>query len=157
MENQSPEFCTGVQILLKRMESNPEEFSGAGYGKWGHILQQVVTAKESGSDKLQQPNYLNGITAAEINALYASYSKFLRKKFDDKIMKELLNDAEELSYSMTSAPNVVLGHGGAGSSATVSIGAGAGAVSGAISAYQPYYKNNKQTVEEILEEVKGFL
>jgi hypothetical protein len=72
-------------------------------------------------------------------------------------MKEVLNTEEELSYSMTSAPNVVLGHGGAGSSATVSIGSGA--VSGAISAYQPYpyYKNNKQTVEEILEEVKGFL
>jgi hypothetical protein len=96
------------------MESNPEEFSGAGYGKWGHILEQVVIAKEAGSDKLSFPNHLNGITAAEINALYGGYCKFLRKRFDDKIMKELLNDAEELSYSMTSAPPTVLGnsHGG---------------------------------------------
>ena len=113
---QNPEFCTGVQILLKRMESNPEEFnvSSGNYGKWGRVLEQVVIAKEAGSEKLPYPNHLNGITAAEINAVYAGYSKFLRKRFDDYIMKEILSDAEELSYSVTSAPPTVLGnsHGG---------------------------------------------
>ena len=105
---QNPEFCVGVQILLSRMESNPEEFETM-FGKWHSILTQVVTAKQAGSDKLQQPNHLSGLTAAEINALYAGYSKFLRKTFDDAVMEKLLDDAEELSYSLATAPNVVLG------------------------------------------------
>lgn len=120
---QNPEFCTGVQIILKRMESNPEEFnvSSGNYGKWGRILEQVVMAKESGSDKLPFPNHLNGITAAEINAIYVGYCKFLRKRFDDYVMKEILVDAKELSYSSATAPNVVLGNsqGGSWSSPTL--------------------------------------
>lgn len=147
MENQSPEFCTGVQILLKRMESNPEEFI-AGSGKWNHILQQVVVAKEAGSENLQQPNYINGITAAEINALYASYSKFLRKRFDDKIMKELLNNAEELSYSMTSAPNVVLGHVGAGYTGTITAN---------VNQHQAHVNAHKQSLEELIKEVRELI
>ena len=104
---QNPEFCVGVQILLSRMESNPEEFETM-FGKWHSILTQVVTAKQAGSDKLQQPNHLSGLTDVEINALYAGYSKFLRKTFDDAVMEKLLDDAEELSYSAATAPNVSL-------------------------------------------------
>ena len=108
---QNPEFCVGVRTLLKRMESNPEEFnvSSGNYGKWGRILEQIVLAKEAGSDKLPFPNHINGLTAAEINAVYAGYSKFLRKRFDDYVMREILANAEELSYSIATAPNVVLG------------------------------------------------
>ena len=108
---QNPEFCTGVQILLSRMESNPEEFnvSSGNYGKWGRVLEQLVIAKEAGEDKLPFPNHLSGITAAEKNALYGGYCKFLRKRFDDYIMKEILADAKELSQSLAIAPNVVLG------------------------------------------------
>ncbi len=105
---QNPEFCVGVQILLSRMESNPEEFEVM-FGKWHTILAQVVVAKQAGSDKLQQPNHLSGLMDVEINALYAGYSKFLRKTFDDEVMEKLLDDAEELSYSAATAPNVVLG------------------------------------------------
>ena len=108
---QNFEFCVGVRTLLKRMESNPEEFnvSSGNYGKWGRILEQIVLAKEAGSDKLPFPNHINGLTAAEINAVYAGYSKFLRKRFDDYVMREILANAEELSYSLATAPNVVLG------------------------------------------------
>ena len=108
---QNPDFCVGVRTLLKRMESNPEEFnvSSGNYGKWGRILEQVVLLQEAGSDKLPFPNHLSGLTAAEISAIYAEYCKFLRKRFDDYVMRELLADAEELSYSVATAPNVVLG------------------------------------------------
>jgi hypothetical protein len=108
---QNPDFCVGVRTLLKRMESNPEEFnvSSGNYGKWGRILEQVVLLQEAGSDKLPFPNHLSGLTAAEINAIYVGYCKFLRKRFDDYVMRELLADAEELSYSPATAPNVVLG------------------------------------------------
>jgi hypothetical protein len=107
------------------MESNPEEFTRDS-PKWGRMLEQVVQYKELGSDKLSTPNYLTGLTHDEIIALYNSYQKFLRKSFDDWVLKEVLNTEEELSYSMTSAPNVVLGHGGAGSSITINTGAGVG-------------------------------
>jgi hypothetical protein len=119
MEKNS-DFCVGVRTLLKRMESNPEEFnvSGGNYGKWGRILEQVVLAKEAGSEKLPFPNHLSGLTAAEINAVYAGYSKFLRKRFDDYVMREILADAEELSYSLATAPNVVLGNSQGGSWST---------------------------------------
>lgn len=117
---QNPEFCTGVQILLSRMESNPEEFnvSSGNYGKWGRVLEQLVIAKEAGEDKLPFPNHLSGITAAEKNALYGGYCKFLRKRFDDYIMKEILTDAKELSQYLAIAPPTVLGNGGTGSSNT---------------------------------------
>ena len=128
MKEQNPEFCTGVQIILKRMESNPEEFnvSSGNYGKWGRILEQLVIAKEAGSDKLPFPNHLSGLTAAEQNAIYDGYCKFLRKRFDDYVMREILAEARELSSPMTSAPNVVLGNSGLGGSALVSSGAGPG-------------------------------
>jgi len=125
MKEANPEFCTGVQILLSRMESNPEEF-GRNSDKWGRMLEQLVMWKELGSERMPSPNYLTGLTAAEKNALYDAYQKFLRKSFDDWVMKEILTDAEEeLSYSVASAPNVVLGNSGAGSSGiTLSAGAG---------------------------------
>jgi hypothetical protein len=128
----NPKFCVGVQIILKRMESNPEEFnvSSGNYGKWGRVLEQIVLAKEAGNDKLPFPNHLNGLTAAEKNAIYDGYCKFLRKRFDDYVMKEILADAEELSYSVTSAPPTVLSHGGAGNYLWAN--GGAGAVSGTI-------------------------
>ena len=122
---QNPEFCTGVQILLSRMESNPEEFnvSSGNYGKWGRVLEQLVIAKEAGEDKLPFPNHLSGITAAEKNALYGGYCKFLRKRFDDYIMKEILADAKELSQSLAIAPPTVLG--GITGSSSITLNAGA--------------------------------
>lgn len=122
---QNPEFCTGVQILLSRMESNPEEFnvSSGNYGKWGRVLEQLVIAKEAGEDKLPFPNHLSGITAAEKNALYGGYCKFLRKRFDDYIMKKILADAKELSQSLAIAPPTVLGGITGSSSMTINAGA----------------------------------
>jgi len=158
MKEINPEFCTGVQILLKRMESNPEEFnvSSGNYGKWGRVLEQVVIAKEAGSEKLPYPNHLNGITAAEINALYAGFSQFLRKRFDDYIMKEILSDAEELSYSVTSAQPTVLGNSHGGS---YTLGAGGGNSSYAFgytdhAQHLALHKQYKQALEEMIKEVK---
>ena len=137
---QNPEFCVGVQILLSRMESNPEEFEIM-FGKWHTILTQVVIAKQAGSDKLQQPNHLSGLTAAEINALYAGYSKFLRKTFNDEVMEKLLDDAEELSYSVTSAPPTVLG-GTTGSSVILNTGAGVAGTSWS----NPYFSISNKSI-----------
>lgn len=38
------DFHPVVQLLLARMETNPEEFdSGAGFGRWGRLLDEVRT------------------------------------------------------------------------------------------------------------------
>ena len=155
---QNPEFCTGVQILLSRMESNPEEFnvSSGNYGKWGRVLEQLVIAKEAGEDKLPFPNHLSGITAAEKNALYGGYCKFLRKRFDDYIMKEILADAKELSQSLAIAPPTVLG--GITGSSSITLNAGAG-TTGAYAFHQPPIANSLsigkvQLTEEDIETIK---
>ena len=101
---QNPEFCTGVQILLSRMESNPEEFISG--DKWYWIMSKVVDTKRNPT---HHSNTLAELTPEEINALFDAYTPFLRKRFDDSVMKEILTDAKELSQSLAIAPNVVLG------------------------------------------------
>jgi len=102
---QNPEFCTGVQILLSRMESNPEEFTSG--DKWYWIMSKVVDTKRNPT---HHSNTLAELTPEEINALFDAYTPFLRKRFDDSVMKEILTDAKELSQSLAIAPPTVLGN-----------------------------------------------
>jgi hypothetical protein len=155
---QNPEFCTGVQIILKRMESNPEEFnvSSGNYGKWGRILEQVIMVQEAGSDKLPFPNHLSGLTAAEINAIYKGYCKFLRKRFDDYVMREILADAEELSYSVTSAPPTVLGN-SQGGSYTLGAGVGNSSYAFGYADHSQHVALHKKYLEETIKEIKELL
>ena len=105
MEHNS-NFCTGVQILISRMESNPEEFTTG--DKWYWIMSKVVDAKRNPT---HHANTLPELTPEEINALFDAYTPFLRKKFDDSVLREVLSSEEkELSYSVTSAPPAVLGN-----------------------------------------------
>ena len=105
MKETNPDFCTGVQILLSRMESNPEEFSHG--DKWYWIMSKVVDAKRNPT---HHANTLPELTAEEINALFGAYSPFMRKNFDDSVLREILaSEEKELSYSVTSAPPAVLG------------------------------------------------
>jgi hypothetical protein len=100
------EFCDGVKILLSRMESNPEEF-GMDKDKWRTIFNQVIAHKEK-APTLPYPNYIMGLTTAEIDALYAGYSKFLRKSFDNYVMKEVLAGSGELSQLEAKRPKSIL-------------------------------------------------
>lgn len=106
MKEPNPNFCTGVQILLSRMESNPEEFSGS--DKWTWVMNKVVDTKLN-------PNHHSANLAAlnqdEIDALFYAYQPFLRKGFNDSVLREVLaSEEKELSYSVTSAPPTVLGN-----------------------------------------------
>lgn len=106
MKETNPDFCTGVQILLSRMESNPEEFN-TNESKWYWIMSKVVDAKRN---TLHHVNSLPELTVEEIDALFDAYIPFLRKSFDDSVLREVLSAEEkELSYSVTSAPPAVLG------------------------------------------------
>jgi len=88
------------------MESNPEEFISG--DKWYWIMSKVVDTKRNPT---HNSNTLAELTAEEINALFDAYTPFLRKRFDDSVLREVLADGEkELSYSVTSAPPTVLGN-----------------------------------------------
>jgi len=93
----SDEFCAGVQILLKRMESNPDEFR-VEYGKWSSITNAVFAHKEQG----ERSPWIRGLTKPEIDAMYEKLSAIHRTVLDEYVMKNVLDEPEEtLKYKAT--------------------------------------------------------
>jgi hypothetical protein len=86
----SDKFCAGVEILLKRIESNPDEFKEE-YGKWAGIRDAVFASKERGDISA----WLRGLTPQEIDALYEKLSTIYRSVLDEWVMKQVLNTPEE--------------------------------------------------------------
>jgi hypothetical protein len=91
------EFCAGVQILLKRLETNPEEFKEE-HGKWSSIRNAVFEYKERG----ERGAWLRGLKEPEIDALYEKFSALHRGVIDEWVMKQVLAEPEEeLKYRAT--------------------------------------------------------
>jgi hypothetical protein len=87
----SEEFCDGVKILLKRMESNPEEFKDM--GRWDGFVN---------IHQLRDGFWSHALTPAEIDALREGMRKIYREVFTNQVMAKLLEDKEEpLRYSAT--------------------------------------------------------
>jgi hypothetical protein len=86
----SDEFSAGVQILLKRMESNPDEFKEE-HGRWSSIRNAVFAAKEQG----ERNAWLRGLKEPEIDALYEKLSTIYRAVMDEWVMKQVLDTPEE--------------------------------------------------------------
>ena len=94
----SEEFGAGVQILLKRLESNPDEFKEE-YGKWAGIRDAVFAFKERGD----MSAWLRGLTPQEIDALYEKLNVIYRNTIDEWVMKQVLVEPEQenLKYKAT--------------------------------------------------------
>lgn len=75
----SEEYCDGVKILLKRMESNPEEFTKG--TKWSEFLPL-------------NDYWAHALTAQETYALKESLRKVSSKIFTEQIISRLLEDTE---------------------------------------------------------------
>jgi hypothetical protein len=90
----SDEFCAGVKILLKRMESHPEEFKDR--GKW-EVLTRAVFAHKEGN--FAEAWVVRSLTHAEIDALYEGFVKLDRPAFDEWVMKEVLAEPEEKHWA----------------------------------------------------------
>lgn len=70
----------GIEILLARMESSPEEFlTGNKSGKWLHLMEQYEDYMEPEDRKV----------------LMDKYNSLKMQKFTEKVMKELLEDQQE--------------------------------------------------------------
>jgi hypothetical protein len=142
----SDEFCAGVQILLKRMESNPDEFINPNEYRWQTIASGVFARKQGRADS-EGAGAVRGLTDAEIDALHTALVKLARPAFDEYVMKEILAEPEEnLKYRATERyvqgwtdprmavnvpPGTMLtvsggGSGGSGGSGQVKLGGGSG-------------------------------
>ena len=117
----------GVQILLDRMDTNPEEFEDYS-GKWGDII-GAVHARKSIPAGHSKDAPLPFLTDPEVNALYDKLEDVRRENFTADVLRRLANVAnldvqEDLfdsrSYTMGTG-NVPLG-GGALTSTTGAVG-----------------------------------
>jgi hypothetical protein len=97
----SDEFCAGVQILLKRMESNPDEFTNPNEYRWQAVVSGVFARKEGIDGK--ETGVVRGLTDAEIDALYEGFVKLARPAFDEYVMKNVFDDSEERASDTISA------------------------------------------------------
>lgn len=107
----SEEFCDGVKILLKRMESNPEEFKGRD-SKWQGLMPSTTG----------YPDWSHALTDEEMQALKDGLRKICRDEFTEKVMATLLEDKKKVlqgPYTVKEVPPgtwvSVSGAGGGGS------------------------------------------
>ena len=91
------EMNKGVQILLERIKSNPEEFTpdiaGSYPTKWRHVLRQIE-ARANG----EVPKYLDFLPDAEIDELWRAMRAVRGDQFTKEIMNTLLRDGK-LSFT----------------------------------------------------------
>jgi hypothetical protein len=94
------EMNKGVQILLERMRSNPDEFVPNVHGyypdKWSKIIMAIEMRTNGGKDYKDQLPFLND---EEVKALWDGMQQLQGELFTKKVMNILLQDAEELSFS----------------------------------------------------------
>ena len=94
------EMNKGVQILLERMRSNPDEFvpdiQGKYSPKWRRIILSVEMRVKGGKDYAEELPFLSN---EEIKALWDGMQQLQGELFTKRVMNILLLDAEELSSS----------------------------------------------------------
>lgn len=100
----------GVQILLDRMDTNPEEFEDYS-GKWGDII-GAVHARKSIPAGHSKDAPLPFLTDPEVNALYEKLEDVRRENFTADVLRRLAEAPQEIqgdlwgkpSYSTNSIP-----------------------------------------------------
>jgi hypothetical protein len=98
------EMNKGVQILLERMSSNPDEFIPTlrdGYpAKWRDILLSVEMRTNGGKEYKDQLSFLSD---KEIKALWEKMQSLQGELFTKRVMNTLLRDAHDIE-DMRSLP-----------------------------------------------------
>lgn len=115
----------GVQILLDRMDTNPEEFEEGNYSKWGDII-QAVHARVSSPEVHKKSAPLPFLSDGEVRALYDKLEDVRRENFTADVLRRLANAPQEqyqedLFDSRSYTTNAPLG-GGALTSTTGAVG-----------------------------------
>ena len=96
----------GVQILLNRMDSHPDEFTGhqygRGMGRWDWVIDGVVARVETKHEPIYEAGLHPSVrvpfpflTNEEVDALYDKYMSIRGDAFTHRIMRELLEEEPE--------------------------------------------------------------
>jgi hypothetical protein len=97
------EMNKGVQILLERMNSNPDEFIPSVLGdypaKWRDIILAVHMRTNGGKDYADQLPFLND---KEIKTLWHKMQELQGELFTKQVMNTLLRDADNQELSLLS-------------------------------------------------------
>jgi hypothetical protein len=100
----------GVEILIERMKSNPEEFidekgslvdgDTVVRGRWNKIIISVLTKKKVRIVKKQTEDVywkeLSWLTDEEIDALYDAFMETMRNRFTGDIMVKLAGETQQV-------------------------------------------------------------
>ncbi len=86
-------LCAGVELLLKRMESNPEEFAPHS-GKWKDITNSIEQYGRGGA-----PSDLTFLTEHERSTLWEKYCEARKKHLHHSVMERIL--VNESTYQPT--------------------------------------------------------
>ena len=143
----------GVQILLDRMDTNPEEFEDYS-GKWGDII-GAIHARKSIPTGHSKDAPLPFLTDPEVNALYDKLEDVRRENFTADVLRRLADAPREQiqedlfdsrSYSTS---NIPLG-GGALTSTTGAVGTW-GKSSVTLAEVQALTEEQKQDILDLIE------
>ena len=101
----------GVQILLDRMDTNPEEFEEGSSSKWADIM-NAVTARKNVPEAHAKNAPLPFLTDPEVNALYDKLEDVRRENFTSDVLRRLADTPKEIaqqelwdtSYSSSNHP-----------------------------------------------------
>lgn len=85
----------GVQILLERMDTNPEEFEEGNYSKWADII-GAVHARKNAPEAHKNTAPLPFLTDPEVNALYEKLEDVRRENFTAGVMRRLADTPREI-------------------------------------------------------------
>ena len=103
----------GVQILLDRMDTNPEEFEEGSSSKWADIM-NAVTARKNVPEAHAKNAPLPFLTDPEVNALYDKLEDVRRENFTADVLRRLADTPKEIaqqelwetSYSTSNVPHI---------------------------------------------------
>jgi len=84
----------GVQILLDRMDTNPEEFEEGNYSKWADII-GAVHARVHSPEAHKNTAPLPFLTDPEVNALYNKLEDVRRENFTADVLRRLADTPRE--------------------------------------------------------------
>ena len=91
------EFCQGVKILLERMKDNPEDFVGGDdpykapkFEMFNDLMRDIVRG-----DKVKHWEDWYLFTKEEQSALIQGYKDMKRARFDQGVMRKLLEEPQE--------------------------------------------------------------
>ena len=86
----------GVQILLDRMDTNPEEFEEGSLSKWADIM-NAVTARKNVPEAHAKNAPLPFLTDPEVNALYDKLEDVRRENFTADVLRRLADTPQEIT------------------------------------------------------------